>query len=510
LSFFKSPLASRASIRSLLNLIVGEGLNYEQGFEEIENRWRESHKTVAGSYFAVPILQGECVMKDERSGVLKGTRRNGFPANKRSLSLFAYKMTLPQIKILVAAALFGLLVYVPVSLHAMEITSGEPEQTKLTSGVELPPWVFTPDYGGYIGAVGSVRLKGSLDYNSARRTAFKIAQAELARQITVITSSELTMEQTRRLSAFTEEYLSSIRFSARQSASELIENAVIEDEWLDKSTNELYLWAVIRVDGGRGAKGPRFISGNVVRDVAAEGACAVSNMTAEQSRLIALNRARAAAIEKAAGVEVKASTLITNFELSLDLIKTYSKGIVIKERVEWLPLGQYQADSSDAPVPVFRVKVTADIYLPKKRSIPTGLEAGINNSVFRAGEKVEITLRTVRKARIAIFNFSADDMVTMLFPNRYDGDNILQESGEMTYPPAGSPVKLKVQTLQGHKRDGEALFIVAMDDGQERDLARLFTPFKPMTSSDFFNKYSEIADYCDDVILTYEVVAASR
>jgi len=34
------------------------------------------------------VFQGESVMQDERSGVLKGTRTNGFPVNKRSLSLF--------------------------------------------------------------------------------------------------------------------------------------------------------------------------------------------------------------------------------------------------------------------------------------------------------------------------------------------------------------------------------------------------------------------------------------
>jgi hypothetical protein len=51
--------------------------------------------------------------------------------------------------------------------------------------------------------------------------------------------------------------------------------------------------------------------GETRKGIQAEGACAIVGMSAEQSQLMALQRARAAAIEQAAGVSVTSSTLVT-------------------------------------------------------------------------------------------------------------------------------------------------------------------------------------------------------
>src|SRR3990170_2658428 len=53
-----------------------------------------------------------------------------------------------------------------------------------------------------------------------------------------------------------------------------------------------------------GANGSR-----LVRGVKARGSCAITDMSGNQSQLIALQRARAAAIEEAAGISIGAATL---------------------------------------------------------------------------------------------------------------------------------------------------------------------------------------------------------
>jgi uncharacterized metal-binding protein len=53
-----------------------------------------------------------------------------------------------------------------------------------------------------------------------------------------------------------------------------------------------------------------------LKNIFAEGSCAIVGMSAEQSQLIALQRARAAAIEQAAGVSVTSGTLVTNARLA--------------------------------------------------------------------------------------------------------------------------------------------------------------------------------------------------
>lgn len=250
----------------------------------------------------------------------------------------------------------------------------------------------------------------------------------------------------------------------------------------------------------------RTANGSITRNISAEGSCAVVEMTAEQCQLLALQRARAAAIEQAAGVAVSSSTLVTNGMLAVDFIKTYAKGYVINEKVEWLPLGQYQKDKSTAPIPEYRVKITADVYAPAKKIKPLWLKVKLNGVTFRDGERARLEITVGRKARVGVFNITADDRVTMLFPNDYERDNTVSRGEPLEFPAQKSKVELTMHTLAGHKRDAEAFFVIAVDDSHPVDFTGMFEPLTPMGISAFFKKYSEIADYAEDAIITYEVV----
>lgn len=269
----------------------------------------------------------------------------------------------------------------------------------------------------------------------------------------------------------------------------------------------IILFVVALTSSFAGAEENAMAPERIVKGVIAEGSCAVVGMSAEQSQLIALQRARAAAIEEAAGIRVTSSAIVTNARLAVDFIKTYSRGFIVNEEVEWLPLGQYQKDSRTPPIPEYRVNITADIYRPEKRIEPLGLSAKLNSLNFRSGESAVFTIRTEGKARIAIFNITADDRVVMIFPNRYVRDNIISDGRTLTFPPENSGIDLLVETIEGHERDAEAFFVVAMDERHKRDFSSLFNPSTPMSFSSFFRNYSEIADYSEDVMLTYEVVS---
>jgi hypothetical protein len=249
---------------------------------------------------------------------------------------------------------------------------------------------------------------------------------------------------------------------------------------------------------------------NIVKNVSGEGSCAIVGMSAEQSQLIALQRARTQAIEKAVDIKVSSHTVVTNFRLAADFIKTYSDGFIINETVEWLPLGQYQKDSSTAPIPEYRVKITADVYKPSSKIKPIGLVARANESIFKSGEKAKIHVETGRKATIGIFNITADDRVVMLFPSQYERDSSITEGNALTFPPDDSRIELVMGTLPGHKRDAEAFFVAAMDDSSMKKFSSLFSPMKPMKLTSFFHIYSEIADYCEDAVIAYEVVGGAN
>lgn len=246
----------------------------------------------------------------------------------------------------------------------------------------------------------------------------------------------------------------------------------------------------------------------LVKSIAAEGSCAIVGMSAEQCQLIALQRARSSAIEQAAGVSVTSSTLVTNMALTAEFIKTYAKGFIVKEKAEWLPLTQYQKDPSTPPIPEYRVKIAADVSTPELKIKPIGLNAKANSSIYKNGEKAFIEVNTARAALIAIFNITADDKVVMFYPNDHDKENALNAGRKFIYPDINSRTELIMHTLPNHSRDTEAFFIVAMDPAHNRAFASIFTALKPVDFTAFFKRYSEIADYCEDTIIAYEVIDA--
>ena len=245
---------------------------------------------------------------------------------------------------------------------------------------------------------------------------------------------------------------------------------------------------------------------NIVKNVSGEGSCAIVGMSAEQSQLIALQRARTQAIEQAVDIRVTSHTVVTNFRLAADFMKTYSEGFIVNEQVEWLPLGQYQKDSSTAPIPEYRVKIVADVYRPVRKIPPLGLVAHMNDSIFKTGEKAKIEVIAGRRAQIGVFNITADDRVVMLFPNQHEPNNIISREMKIVFPSSDSPIELVMGTLPGHKKDAEAFFIVALDERSGKEISGIFSPMKPMRLTSFFHAYSEIADYSEDTIISYEVI----
>jgi hypothetical protein len=176
--------------------------------------------------------------------------------------------------------------------------------------------------------------------------------------------------------------------------------------------------------------------------------------------------------------------------------------------VEWPPLGQYQKDPSSPPIPEYRVRITADVRLPSRKSPKFGLRAKLNKAVFQSGEKAHLTIHVSRRARIAIFNIRADDQVALLFPHPEDGKNVIS-AGTFVFPAKNSPLELEVDVLPGHRRDAEAYFIAAMAPEHGGDISVQFPVNQPLPFSDFFQIFSSLADFTEDFILPYEVISST-
>lgn len=112
------------------------------------------------------------------------------------------------------------------------------------------------------------------------------------------------------------------------------------------------------------------LEAKIIKDVTGEGEAAVVGMTAEQCRSMALRRARADAVEKAAGTKVLSSTLIRDAKLVSEFLKSFSHGFIVKEKVKWLPLTTLGDDEDSPPIPYTRLKSSRMCRYPKKGQIP--------------------------------------------------------------------------------------------------------------------------------------------
>ena len=246
-----------------------------------------------------------------------------------------------------------------------------------------------------------------------------------------------------------------------------------------------------------------------VTGVIGRGEAAVVGITAEQGQLIALQRARADAIERTCGINILGATLVRDNTCVGDFIKSFSRGFIVDEKVKWLPLGTFSETDKSAPIPVYRVEIKATVMIPERKAAPGFfLEASVDRPFYVTGENAVIKVKVSRKAHLAIFNIRADDRVAMLYPvNRMGEENALQSGETFCFPSPDSGLVLEMATLKGHKQDSEAFMVVAVPAAKDKcfRFTDYFSGERLYSVPEFFEKYSRFAEIAVEEILPYEV-----
>lgn len=237
--------------------------------------------------------------------------------------------------------------------------------------------------------------------------------------------------------------------------------------------------------------------------VEASGSCAILGMTAEQAKLTALQRARADAIEKVSGVRVSANTVVTNGKISLDLIKSYTSGYIVKEDIKAFELSSYKGDEGDAPIPEYKVTIIAEVVIPDKKP-SYGLKAEMNKKTFIKGDKAVITIKSSENVSFAVFNFMANDKVVMLYPNTFKAAEKLKKNEKFMFPEKDATYNLIISPLPEHEQDTEA-FMVSVSNDPEVNFEVLFGYGEEMTLTEFYGIYAKSAEKIEEVILPYQV-----
>jgi len=109
----------------------------------------------------------------------------------------------------------------------------------------MPIWVYNPNYGGYLGAVGIAKKLEKGGYPEQKRIAIMIAQSNLAKQIRILVNSEVYTEKLRISKKDYEIYKSKLKSLSKQEAHAYLKNTIVKDQWIDPKTGDLYVWVVL-------------------------------------------------------------------------------------------------------------------------------------------------------------------------------------------------------------------------------------------------------------------------
>lgn len=170
--------------------------------------------------------------------------------------------------------------------------------------------------------------------------------------------------------------------------------------------------------------------------VVAEGfAFFLPDLSLEEVRSRARREARRNAIEQAAGVFVRATSVVHNSQIADELVTAVARGVIEDE--QWIEekIEKTDAPDGDSSMPLYRAKVRA-IVRPVKVERRAGFEltASLNKPIYQDGEEALIKIRSSRPTYLHVFSVAQDGSVTLLLPNRFMPNNLIEADREIVFP----------------------------------------------------------------------------
>ena len=167
--------------------------------------------------------------------------------------------------------------------------------------------------------------------------------------------------------------------------------------------------------------------------------------TLKEVKTRAKHEAETKAVEMAVGTFIKSHTLVSNSQVSEDLIYAAVRGKITKEEIigaDW--------DAKERNIYKVKIKALVEPVYPEKGE---GLSAKLHLSRTdpKEGDDVKIFYSVNEDAYVYIFSIAADGSVTLLLPNSNTPDNFSKAGTAYQFPPQNSKIQLKALFLPNHK-----------------------------------------------------------
>lgn len=246
-----------------------------------------------------------------------------------------------------------------------------------------------------------------------------------------------------------------------------------------------------------------YLEAKQLNNLEARASSAILNLTAEEAKNLALRRARSLLIEQANGTSISSNTLVKDGALAAEFIKSYSSGIILNEKIEWLPITQYQKNKKTPPIPEYNVKIKADVLI-KEKETDLVLKTTINKNIYNNNEKMAIQTLASENSDIAIFFLGYDDKIYKLLPDLNQKVSITKNK-KIEFPRENKDkFELEVVVPDNLKKVTEALWIIA---AKSKDNISFNIHFDKDVYSlnEFFSIYSKFSQKCVEKIIPYHV-----
>lgn len=163
----------------------------------------------------------------------------------------------------------------------------------------------------------------------------------------------------------------------------------------------------------------------------------------ERAKIDAQNKA----VAQAVGTFIKGHTLVSNNQVTEDLIYAAVRGKT--DKIEIIKEGWDEKERN-----LYKVKLKAlikPVYPEKGEGI--SLKVSLSKTDLKEGDEVKIFYQTSANCYIYIFSVAADGSVTLLLPNSLNQDNFTKSGKAYEFPFQNSPIKLMAMFLPDYKEN---------------------------------------------------------
>ncbi|MBI4689520.1 MAG: DUF4384 domain-containing protein [Nitrospirae bacterium] len=228
------------------------------------------------------------------------------------------------------------------------------------------------------------------------------------------------------------------------------------------------------------------------------------NLTPDEMKQLAINRARLSAIEGRTGVKINGGSFVKDYKLMADIVQTLTEGYITDEKIEAWELESSQKTKESFPLVSYRVRLKACVAGAGEKDPYFKITAHLNKEVFSRGEEAKIKIKATRDCYINIFNLTADDRIKIIAPMDRLPMSPLKENEEFVFPPEGFGLQMDIAPEK--KRATECLIIVATR--QPFDFAALLGKKEDITIPEFYRAIVSIPsqEKAEEMML-YEVAS---